>query len=45
MKVKGVDKAAAVDAHVQHQSVKLTDRFVKDVDGVVQAKEKELMAV
>ena len=24
---------------------KLTDRFVKDVDGVVQAKEKELMAV
>ena len=41
------DKKITEDAErrAEEDIQKLTDRFVKDVDGVVQAKEKELMAV
>jgi ribosome recycling factor len=41
------DKAISEDEErrAQDEVQKLTDRFVKEVDGVVKAKEDELMAV
>lgn len=48
-RIKELEKAKAIseddERRAEEEVQKLTDRFVKDVDGVVKAKEDELMAV